>query len=392
MTDAENKTYVSQIKFPGDNTYYHVRDTEARAAIGDLETDKHDLITEQNPLDAALVSGIEDVATSGDYEDLDDLPVVDDLMDGESTNAVQNKVIKEYIDDAVEDLGDYIRFKGTKTAISGGASGEDQIKAIADAKCGDVWRNADDDSEWICKRDLSAADATAWDQLGPDYDLTIYELRENLGDLAFEDTAVGTMTPQGAISTIEADAVAATIAAMTDTSKIYKYTGNETGMVTNNFYEYDGSAWVSLGGVNYTPAGSISAGTLSVTPETTTIYSLDDVGEVPSHAADSFTAPQYTQGTYTEGEACSWSATITNEVLEFSWTPNTPGSHASDTFVPSSYTQGEFDQGELPERSQVTVVTGIQSAGYSVDPAWTGTAVDLEFTGTPDTLTVGAPA
>ena len=43
---------------------------------------------------------------------------------------------------------------------------------------------------------------------------------------------------------------ASTVAAMTDTSKIYVYTGSETGYTNGNWYYYDGSAWVSGGVFN----------------------------------------------------------------------------------------------------------------------------------------------
>lgn len=42
-------------------------------------------------------------------------------------------------------------------------------------------------------------------------------------------------------------AVASTAAAMTDTSKIYVYTGSETGYTKGNWYYHDGTSWVSGG-------------------------------------------------------------------------------------------------------------------------------------------------
>ena len=44
--------------------------------------------------------------------------------------------------------------------------------------------------------------------------------------------------------------VAATAAAMTDTTKIYVYTGSETGYTAGNWYYYNGSAWTSGGVYN----------------------------------------------------------------------------------------------------------------------------------------------
>ena len=47
--------------------------------------------------------------------------------------------------------------------------------------------------------------------------------------------------------------VAATAASMTNTDRVYVYTGSETGYTAGNWYYYDGTAWVS-GGV-YNSAG-----------------------------------------------------------------------------------------------------------------------------------------
>lgn len=43
---------------------------------------------------------------------------------------------------------------------------------------------------------------------------------------------------------------AGTAAAMTDTSKVYVYTGNETGYTNGDWYYYNGTAWVSGGAYN----------------------------------------------------------------------------------------------------------------------------------------------
>ena len=44
--------------------------------------------------------------------------------------------------------------------------------------------------------------------------------------------------------------VADTVTAMTDTSKVYVYTGNETGYTNGDWYYYNGTAWVSGGAYN----------------------------------------------------------------------------------------------------------------------------------------------
>jgi hypothetical protein len=64
---------------------------------------------------------------------------------------------------------------------------------------------------------------------------------------------------------------AATVSAMTDTSKIYVYTGTQTGYIAGNWYYHNGSAWVSGGVYN------------------STAFNADTTLSVPGDAADSKT-------------------------------------------------------------------------------------------------------
>ena len=56
---------------------------------------------------------------------------------------------------------------------------------------------------------------------------------------------------------------ASTVTAMTDTSKVYVYTGNETGYVNGNWYYYNGTAWVSGGVYNSVAVNTDTTLTLS---------------------------------------------------------------------------------------------------------------------------------
>ena len=49
---------------------------------------------------------------------------------------------------------------------------------------------------------------------------------------------------------VGAPRVASTVASMTDTTKVYVYTGSETGYTNGNWYYYNGSSWVSGGVYN----------------------------------------------------------------------------------------------------------------------------------------------
>ena len=340
MNDNANYVYISKVNVGG--TSHYVKDAEARTAITGLESSKQNVIDADHKLSYTLVDGLATVAHSGSFNDLLNKPTIDTTMSDSSTNAVQNSTIKAYVDAQISGLGSVLNYKGTKAS-------EAAIKAITTAAIGDVWINTADNSEWVCISTLDGtASAAAWEKLGPTIDLSGYALKSELGDLAYEDTAEGAYTPAGTIG-------------------------------------------VGSGTTNYTPAGTITAGEITVTPNETTVNSITAVGSIATHAADTFVAPTYTQGTYTEGTAASWSASVSNEELSFSWSTNTPGSHASDSFTAGSFTSGAFNGGTTPTKGDdTTVVTGIRSA-TSTAPTFAGTAVHLEFTGTEQTVTV-APA
>lgn len=131
-------------------------------------------------------------------------------------------------------------------------------------------------------------------------------------------------------------------------------TADVGGIVTYGSAEFvwNGSAWQEFGDLSalgslaykssasgtFTPTGSVSAPTVTVTPTTTTVNSITDVGTLPS-----CTLP-------------SLSTSVANETLTLSWTA------------------GSFAAGTLPTKgSDTTVATGISSATAS-QPTFTGSA------------------
>ena len=149
----------------------------------------------------------------------------------------------------------------------------------------------------------------------------------------------------------------------------------------------------------YTPAGIVSKPTFTgsevtsgAPAGTTTVYSITDVGTLPSCT---YTAPS---ANYT---APSLSATVENHCLKLTFAP---GSH---TFNPGSHT---FSAGKLPTKgSGVSVATGththkVTASGTVSQPTFTGTKATISteytptgsvsqptFTGTAATLTSGTP-
>ena len=191
-------------------------------------------------------------------------------------------------------------------------------------------------------------DGSKWIEMG---DLSV------LGLLAYKDSASGSYTPAGSVSqpTFTGSSSSVTITASDNASGNYQPKGTVsqptfTGSSTTSTGKFTPSGSVSVstngttnktatvspadsGTATYTPAGSVAAPAISVASagSTTTVYSITDVGTLPS-----------------------LSTTVANETLTIG-----------------------FNQGTLPTKgSATTVKTG--DASYSASaPAFTGTGVRL---------------
>lgn len=72
---------------------------------------------------------------------------------------------KSYTDGKIAGLGQFMVFKGSLAS-------EAAIKAVAPAEPGWVYLNTADGSEWVCTKKITAADATAWEKLGVEIDIS----------------------------------------------------------------------------------------------------------------------------------------------------------------------------------------------------------------------------
>ena len=392
MQDNANYSYISTVVTPDETTHY-IKDAEARDAITGLETSKQDKIDSSHKLPASNISGLATVATTGSYNDLTNKPTippqitVDTAMSDSSVNAVQNKVIKTYVDTQISGLGSVLNYKGTKTS-------ESAIKGITSAKAGDVWINTADNSEWVCKENISAAKASAWEKLGPTIDLSGYAKTADLGTLAFKNSASGSFTPSGSVTVdsytpegsiaIDSYTPAGNISMnnFTPAGSISVGTGTNNytpaGSVSINAFTPAGTISKGTGTANYTPEGTItlnnytpegtiSAPTITVTPNTTTVNSITAVGTLPS-----------------------LEATVANETLSISFNPGTLPTKGSNTTVATGIktataTAPTFS-GTAKAPSGTFNGTGaeLKFTGTQVTPtgSFTGTGTNLKFTGT----------
>lgn len=289
-----DKSYITKITLPSGNTYY-VKDEEARDLIESL-------------MSATKWLGVTTSAIT-DGSDLNPITI-----DGKSVTAVAGDIVS----------------KGSAEFIFNGTT-------------------------WQAFGDLSA-----------------------LGALAYKSKASGTFTPAGTVSkpTFSGEELTST-GSVTATGNVTISKGNGAanytpeGDVSKPTFSGDemtstgkvtpaGSVTISKGNgtANYTPEGTVSKPDVTVTPTTDNVYSITDVGTLP-------TATMPTMST-----------TVANETLTIGWS------------------DGSFSQGTLPTKGAAqSVLTGV-SAALAAAPAFTGTGAELKaaFEGTEANVSVkGTP-
>ena len=218
--------------------------------------------------------------------------------------------------------------------------------------------------------------------LSKNIDLDVLKTDLGLGDLAYKDSATGTVAGE-TISGVKATgtstgsidvALTQTATAATVATKAQAITGDVTGTVVAN-----GSVGIAKSETGTQISGSVSAPTVTVTPATDSIKKVTSVGTLPTKAADTFVPNG--DDTFTQGSQAAWSASVDdNETLSFSFITNTLPTFTQG--AKASYTEGAFTQGTLPELAATgtTVVTGITSAVAS-EPVFTGDKFAATFTG-----------
>ena len=192
---------------------------------------------------------------------------------------------------------------------------------------------------------------------------------DNLGALAYKDSASGSFTPAGSVSQPT-------------------FSGNQLTLSGN--FTPSGNVTISkgTGTANYTPEGSVSQPNFTGS-STTFTGNFTPAGSVTITKAASGTANYTPQGTVTAPTITVTPATGTvNSITSVGTLPT-----LTTTVTGKNLTLG-FSQGTLPTKgNDQTVVTGIQSA-TATQPTFTGTGAKLEgsFSGTQGSVSVsGTP-
>lgn len=151
--------------------------------------------------------------------------------------------------------------------------------------------------------------------------------------------------------------------------------------------EATSTAMASTG--NFTPVGTVSAPTVTVTPDTTQIQHINSVGTLPTYTGAVYTAPSVTEQTSKFATAGMIAAMDGEdaELLVLS-VASTADAITSTGFNAGSYTAAEFNAGSLPTLGDAqTVVTGIASA-VATAPTFTGTEGAVSVSGNYDKASV----
>lgn len=110
-----------------------------------------------------------------------ELPIVTSLVQTDDTTIPSAKLVNE----ALTSVGNTLENKINEKVVGllhwqGVKSTTSEIKDITSAKKGDVWHSNGDGSEWVCTKDISTADGSAWTELGTPIDLSGYYTKDEV--------------------------------------------------------------------------------------------------------------------------------------------------------------------------------------------------------------------
>ena len=280
-------------------------------------------------------------------------------------------------------------FKGTKAKNSNNVTGAQQILSITSAKVGDVYLDKDTNTEYVCVTAVSGtANASAWEKLGNIHDAA----SSNHTHVVTVAGTNGTSTVTGSVTVPTVSKTQKYLSAKVDAPSVTPSTDSVLGANTQftvtggkanttkikatasgTVVAADGTANAITGfGTHTTDAAlgtgatfKVTGGAATTSKMVTSTASKVTVSEetIPNVTAnETVKASKVTNsGSKTAGTAASWSASVSNGVLSFSWTANTPTAVTLPTFsevTATNTTLGTAISASSVTASDVTVATG----------------------------------
>lgn len=271
--------------------------------------------------------------------------------------------------DLIDQIQSYTEYLGvTTTALTDGATTNPITiggKSVT-AKKGNIANYGSKEFIW---------NGSAWQEFGD---------MSGLGALAYKDSATGSYKPEGTISqpTFTGKSAAVTITAEDSATGNYTPAGSVSqptftgkSMTSTGKFTPSGTVTVttksssnktaavspaSSGEATYTPGGTVSTPEITVTPNTTTVNSITEVGTLPE-----------------------FSATVADEVLMLGFSQGTLPTKGSNTTVVTGIKSAISTQPSFTGNG-VRLVTGNIPVPSAYTATWTGTEGDVSVTGTTD--------
>lgn len=286
---------------------------------------------------------------------------------------------------SIEELGlsAALVFKGTKST-------ESAILGLTNAKQGDVWLCTENNTEYVCVENITAAKASAWEKLGNVHDAassnhthtvsvagsneasavtgkvtvpTVSKTQKYMtASASAPETNKTTDTVLGADTTFTIDGGEATTTKIKATVGNVAVAGNGTAKAITGFGAHTTDAVLGANATFKVSGGSASTSKMVTTtvknPTSVTSVDVPNISDNKSVIASKVSSA----GSKTAGTAASWSATVDgNGVLSFGWTANTPTAVTLPTFTEVTATNtvlGTANSASLVETSDVVVATG----------------------------------
>lgn len=313
-------------------------------------------------------------------------------------------------------LATVLTFAGTDTSAN--------ILAKTSAKKGEVWLATDNNIEYVCKETFSgAADSTKWEKLGNVHDAASSSHTHSVtvtgtngtsavsGTITIPTVSKSTKYMTATVGREDVSTKNALGASATFTTTVNPSTTNIKATASGGTVGANGTAAAITGfGEHATDTAmgvdatfSVSGGTASTSKMVTTTIKNPSVSGVtiPNVTGNTeVTIPNVTSvGSRTNGTAASWSASVTDGVLSFSWTANTPTAVTMPTLgtaiKASKVTLGTALSASKVSTSNVTVATGAlasDGAGASVTTGVSAISVAVADADPVDVMTgLGTP-